>query len=58
VDTTDADSPLLYLIHQEVPDGKMAHVNTDGTVLITDIAAGNTRAIRQAEQELYGWPPP
>jgi hypothetical protein len=56
VDTTD--SPLRYLIGQGVPDGKLAHVNEDGTVLITDAAAGTTRAIRQAEQGLYGWPPP
>jgi hypothetical protein len=55
-DTTD--SPLLWLIHQRVPDGKVAHVNEDGTVLITDAAAGTTRAIRQAEQGLHGWPPP
>jgi hypothetical protein len=56
VDTTD--SPLLWLIHQGVPYSKVAHVNEDGTVLITDNAAGNTRAIRQAEQGLHGLPPP
>jgi hypothetical protein len=55
VETTN--SPLLYLIHQDLPPGSVAHINEDGTVLITDNAASNTRAKREAEQGLYGWPP-
>jgi hypothetical protein len=51
-------SPLLYLVHDDLPPGSVAHINEDGTVLITDNAAGNTRAIRQAEQGLHGWPTP
>jgi hypothetical protein len=43
-------SPLLHLIHQDLPPGSVAPINADGTVLITDNAVGNTRAIRQAEQ--------
>jgi hypothetical protein len=56
VDSTD--SPLLWLTGQGVPDGKVAHINEDGTVLITDNAAGSARAIRQAEEGSHGWPPP
>jgi hypothetical protein len=52
------DSPLRYLTHEGVAYGSVAHINEDGTVLITDTAAGTTRAIRQAEQGLHGWPPP
>jgi hypothetical protein len=52
------DSPLLWLTGQGVPDGRVAHINEDGTVLITDTAAGNQRAIREFEKGLHGWPPP
>jgi hypothetical protein len=52
------DSPLLYLIRQGVAFGKVAQVNEDGTVLITDNEEGNQRAYREFKEELQGWPPP
>ena len=50
------DRPLLNLVHEGIPHGSVAHINEDGTVLITDNEAGNTRAIRQAGKGVYGWP--
>jgi hypothetical protein len=52
------DSHLRYLTFEGVAYGSVAHVNEDGTVLLTDSATGNRRAIRELEQGLHGWPPP
>lgn len=54
-----ADPPLVFAVPDpQVTPTSVAHINEEGTVLITDNEAGNTRAIREAEQGLHGWAPP
>jgi hypothetical protein len=50
------DSPLITTVPEELTPGEVAHLNADGTVLVTDSAQAAARIGREVSG-VHGWPP-